>query len=313
MKPLRVKLSRGLERQRALLDRPTPAVQRSWCPATLISGHPASTWPWATPQLGGTMGVRKSVYALATAEVEALREAFLAVMELRDERGYQYHAGLHGLPLPIQCRHGDILFLPWHRAYLYFFELALQDRVPEVTIPWWDWTSATAHQDGLPPTHAAQAREDGRANPLFDSEVLLPQAELELVRERLPGALTDDDPPRTRRDPDLPDELPRDRTIRSILRAPTFSDFSSRLENVHNDVHVWVGGSMSAVPVAGFDPVFWSHHAMIDRLWYLWQLAHPGSLPPAHTLDLALAPFPMTVRQTLDISLLGYEYAVQTS
>jgi tyrosinase len=143
--------------------------------------------------------------------------------------------------------------------------------------------------------------------------VILPSAELELVRERLPGALTDDDPPRTRRDPDLPDELPRDRTIRSILRAPTFSDFSFRLENVHNDVHVWVGGSMSAVPVAGFDPVFWSHHAMIDRLWYLWQLAHPGALPPAQTLDLALAPFPMTVRQTLDISLLGYEYAVQTS
>ena len=52
---------------------------------------------------------------------------------------------------------------------------------------------------------------------------------------------------------------------------------------------------------------------MIDRLRYLWQLTHPGSLPPAQTLDLALAPFPMTVRQTLDISLLGYEYAVQTS
>ena len=83
---------------------------------------------------------------MAAAEVE-LREAFLAVMGLRDERGYQYHAGLHGLPLPIQCRHGDILFLPWHRAYLYLFELALQDRVPEVAIPWWDWTSATAHQD----------------------------------------------------------------------------------------------------------------------------------------------------------------------
>jgi tyrosinase len=114
---------------------------------------------------------------LAAAEVEALREAFLAVMGLRDERGYQYHAGLHGLPLPIQCRHGDILFLPWHRAYLYFFELALQDRVPEVAIPWWDWTSATAHQDGLPPTHAPQAREDGRPDPLFDSEVLLPPAE----------------------------------------------------------------------------------------------------------------------------------------
>src|SRR4029453_19534788 len=98
---------------------------------------------------------------------------------------------------------------------------------------------------------------------------------------RLRGGLTAHHPPRPPRDSSLPDELPRDRTIRSILQAPTFSDFSSRLENVHNDVHVWVGGSMSAVPVAGFDPVFWSHHAMIDRLWYLWKLAHPGALPPA--------------------------------
>jgi tyrosinase len=204
----------------------------------------------------GTMGVRKSVYVLTAVEVEALGEAFLAVMGLRDERGYQYHAGLHGLPLPIQCRHGDLLFLPWHRAYLYLFELALQDRMPEVAVPWWDWISASAHQEGLPPTHAAQAREDGRPNPLFDSEVLLPPAELELVRERLPGALTDDDPPRTRRDPDLPDELPRDRTIRSILRAPTFSDFSLRLENVHNDVHVWVGGSMSSGPGGRLRPSF---------------------------------------------------------
>ena len=80
-----------------------------------------------TPLLEGSMGVRKSIYALAAAEVEALREAYLAVMGLRDERGYQYHAGLHGLPLPIQCRHGDRLFLPWHRAYLYFFERALTD------------------------------------------------------------------------------------------------------------------------------------------------------------------------------------------
>jgi hypothetical protein len=50
-----------------------------------------------------------------------------------------------------------------------------EGHVPEVTIPWWDWTSAAAHQDGLPPTHAAQAREDGRPTPLFDSEVLLPR------------------------------------------------------------------------------------------------------------------------------------------
>ena len=97
------------------------------------------------------------------AEVEALREAFLAAMGLRDERGYQYHAGPHGLPLPIQCRHGDILFLPWHRAYLYFFERALQDLEGLANLPWWDWTTATTHRDGLP---AAYRRTPARVNPI---------------------------------------------------------------------------------------------------------------------------------------------------
>ena len=68
---------------------------------------------------------------------------------------------------------------------------------------------------------------------------------------------------------------------------------------------------MSAVPIAAYDPVFWAHHAMIDRLWYLWQISPRGVSPPAALLDRALAPWPLTVRQTLDTSTLGYEYAAQ--
>jgi len=130
------------------------------------------------------------------------------------------------------------------------------------------------------------------------------------VRTQLPGTLTREG--RTLRDPDLPDELPRKATIDSILDAPTFADFSNRLENVHGDVHVWVGGAMSAVPTAGYDPIFISHHSMIDRLWYLYQMRHPGNNPPASIMQSALPPFSMTVAQTLDIRALGYEYAVQT-
>jgi tyrosinase len=74
-------------------------------------------------------------------------------------------------------------------------------------------------------------------------------------------------------------------------------------------VHVWVGGTMSEIPVAAYDPIFWAHHCMIDRLWYLWQLGHPGADPPASMLGTALAPFRMTVTDTLSINALGYEYA----
>jgi tyrosinase len=68
---------------------------------------------------------------------------------------------------------------------------------------------------------------------------------------------------------------------------------------------------MSQVPTAGYDPVFMAHHSTIDRLWYLWQMRHPGMNPPASIMQSVLTPFPMTVAQTLDIRTLGYEYAVQ--
>ncbi len=35
--------------------------------------------------------------------------------------------------------HGGPAFNPWHRYYLYRFELQLQNLVAGVTIPYWDW------------------------------------------------------------------------------------------------------------------------------------------------------------------------------
>jgi tyrosinase len=48
---------------------------------------------------------------------------------------------------------------------------------------------------------------------------------------------------------------------------------------------------------------------MVDRIWRLWQLRHPSSSLPASLLDEALPPFSMTVRQTLNVTPLGYDYA----
>jgi tyrosinase len=70
---------------------------------------------------------------------------------------------------------------------------------------------------------------------------------------------------------------------------------------------------MSQIPYAAFDPIFWAHHTMVDRLWRVWQLRHPGAGPPASLLDEALPPFRMTVRQTLSVTALGYNYAVTTT
>ena len=166
------------------------------------------------------MGVRQSASALGATEVAQLRTAFRAVYALGDERGYGYLAGLHGLPLPSYCEHGTSLFLPWHRAYLYMFERAVQDQAPGVDLPWWDWSSDAAHRQGLPAVFAARNVAAGQPNPLASGPVTLGPADLARVRERLPGAITAGRPPRTRRDPDLPDELPRQVTLQRLAGAP---------------------------------------------------------------------------------------------
>jgi hypothetical protein len=54
---------------------------------------------------------------------------------------------------------------------------------------------------------------------------------------------------------------------------------------VHNQVHVFVGGSM-VWGTSPNDPVFFLHHCNIDRLWALWQFRHPGRNYPEEVPEL---------------------------
>lgn len=52
------------------------------------------------------------------------------------------------------------------------------------------------------------------------------------------------------------------------------------LESLHDNVHAMLGGSaghMTIVPFSGFEPAFFLHHCMIDRLLALWQALYPNS------------------------------------
>src|SRR3954449_12730183 len=111
---------------------------------------------------------RRSARALTAGQLADLRQAVQAAQAISDDRGYQSWAGIHGLPLPISCTHHTPLFLPWHRAYLYFFEKALQDVVAGVTVAWWDWT---ATDRTIPAAFADTTLADGSANPLASSPI----------------------------------------------------------------------------------------------------------------------------------------------
>lgn len=249
----------------------------------------------------GKLRYRKSVVALNPEDLQALREGITKMLAISDDRGYTYWAGIHGLPLPMYCHHGDLLFLPWHRAYLYFFEQYLMDQAPSARLSWWDWTD----QAGVPEAYAADRDNGGKANPLASAPITgIPDSQFkdEGVRKAA----------QTFRRPKARVSLPSPELVNQLLELSDFTDFSSQLEDqIHNRIHIWVGGTMSLIPVAAYDPIFWAHHTMVDRIWRLWQLRHPGSGPDSSTMDLPLAPFPnMTVAHTLDVAALGYDYAV---
>jgi tyrosinase len=242
---------------------------------------------------------RKSVERLTNPQLQSLRRSFGAVKAISDDRGFAHWAGIHGLPLPMFCQHGTRLFLPWHRAYLYFFELALRDQVPEGVLAWWDWTSPGSHTTGIPDAFSAR-RVGNQENPLFRASVP-------------PAARQNGQPRQTSRAPGAPADLPTAAQVQQVLALPDFLDFQAQVENIHNAVHVWVGGTMGEIPWAAYDPIFFAHHTMIDRLWRLWQIRHPNPHMPPDLLHQALPPFPLTVEETLDMKALGYDYAASTT
>jgi tyrosinase len=95
--------------------------------------------------------------------------------------------------------------------------------------------------------------------------------------------------------------------------------FRCELEGDHDYTHIQIGGDMLA-GTAPNDPVFWLHHANIDRLWATWQTSkgvtnyQPTSGgPPAHNLNDRMRDLPSgtwTPAGQLDWRLGGFTYDV---
>ncbi len=232
------------------------------------------------------------------ANTPALQDAYEKMQALSgsDNRSWIYWAEYHGFNR-YDCwhhaRHGGNapspydLFLPWHRAYLVFFDNAARDQNPNAILPWWDWTSADSHTNGLPAAYASggSALESGPMPPINGQPARS-----------------------TSRNPGAPNALPTQADVDRVLALTDFRDFSNQLQDIHDAVHPWVGGDMGSIATSAFDPVFWAHHAMIDRIWYLWQQLHGVNNIPPDYLDKALFPG-YTVQQVLDVRALGYDYA----
>src|SRR5216684_2965115 len=237
-----------------------------------------------------------------------------------------------------QCQHQSGYFLPWHRGYLAAFEAIVRDSIVKQggpatwALPYWDYNEAgNSKARTLPLALTAPSLPDGTDNPLAtpfrygdagDGNVDIDPSQIRL------GALTEKD----------------------FIGVPSggspgfggvptsFNHAGGRngmLESEpHNNVHVEVGGQQAAAPhnvglmsmpvTAALDPVFWLHHANIDRLWEVWlrcDAAHLNATAPAWLDGPAGRKFQMpgvdgtafafTAREMLDMSAPQLDYVYE--
>jgi tyrosinase len=172
--------------------------------------------------------------------------------------------------------HGNPRFLPWHRIYLLRLEELLQMADPTVCIPYWKSSEEQAFPSWLLG---------------FTPTVNLMSGPHTVTRNIGAFAI-----------------LPNAAAVTAAMGNGTFNTFAPALEGIHNSGHVWVGGSMSGILTAPTDPVFWMHHAEIDRIWAEWQAAIPGQNPSLAGAAAIMDPWPENEAATRDINALGYTY-----
>jgi Common central domain of tyrosinase len=152
--------------------------------------------------------------------------------------------------------HYNWQFLPWHRGLLYFLERILRNlsNHDDLRLIYWDWERPNSRS--LPQIYASANQ------PLYwnNRNVTGPN-----------WPLSDDDV-----------------DVQPLLAVPSFSvfggtatqrqpvpaSFSGPHANVHNN---FSPGSMADLRFSPRDPVFYAHHANIDRLWSSWVQAGHSS------------------------------------
>jgi tyrosinase len=205
-----------------------------------------------------------------------------------------------------QCQHQSWYFLPWHRGYLMALEAQVRADVIKLggpstwALPYWNYFGPD-DEFNIPPAFTQQNLPDGSPNPLLVAARFGPDGDGTIY---IPTAAGIEQHPN---DPNFaPGRVTQDCLSNDIYTGddantppPGFGgpetgfsnsgDTSGNAENnPHNLVHVYVGSSspdgqtpglMSDPGMAALDPIFYLHHANIDRMWAVWN-SNPANANP---------------------------------
>jgi tyrosinase len=292
--------------------------------------------------------IRKSVWKLGNPG-DDLHWYGKAVGQLRplpliNPIGWRYQAAVHGYPrttpdpfaipgepLPStseqkrfweKCQHRTWFFLPWHRGYLACFEEIVAAAVVQLggpegwALPYWNYSdSGNPYARRLHPAFLDQFAADGSENPLWVSgrNLINPTDELDpdyvdldcLEHSPFEGAANGGEPG----------------FGGPVTGFSHIGSVSGRLEHLpHNLIHDDIRGLMGRLDTAALDPIFWLHHANIDRLWEVWTKRNSAFTNPIVAAWLTPPPFelhdkaggivrftPDQMRDTLTVRH-GYQY-----
>ena len=237
----------------------------------------------------GGVRVRRSIGDMRPddPDIEALRRA---IPLMRRSGAWEAQVVLHADMNNRQ--HTSWRFLPWHRLQLARFEaiIAQVSGKADFALPYWDWG-----RDPFPRLFFD--------DPVFKMKNRTAPRGLIMDASWFTGKL--DDPFATYFG-----------APRQGGEGPRYMAGSAEWSG-HNLAHGYIGGDMNDLQRAPNDPIFWLHHANIDRCWALWRRRNPDEVYPQAWKDEVLgglvdvdgkpAP-PATAGSAIETIAFGYVY-----
>lgn len=135
----------------------------------------------------------------------------------------------------------DDVFLAWYRRLLFEMEQSMQDINPNLSIPFWDWTT-----------------DQSTSSVLWDYD-FLGQFNSDWGLGRSLGS----------------HDLPTSADVATLQANTNWYYYTTffEFEEVHTAPHNWVEGFMGEIYEGGrspIDPAFYLHHCMMDKIWQEW-------------------------------------------
>ena len=207
-------------------------------------------------------------------------------------------------------------FLTWHRLYTYYYERNIRtllkkngistEEANQFSLPYWDYTNEQGMPEPFRLENFNYVLNEAQiiGNPLYFA------SRAPSLMQGMPIDTTATDSIAI----NLGGSNVKNLCLRTMAQALNYnkflamadvSEFSRGMEDrLHNVMHDYIGGAVEAddkgseiynpiyqkeetggfgmmayVPSAGFDPIFFLHHANVDRMFYAWEAAY-GEITP---------------------------------